>query len=635
MKLLRYVVALLVLLPACNWKPPPTDCRTTGCELGLVCEEEDGIWRCVPATEPEPPISMLLRNNGTGQLVDLDGKSVDPFVAPIPCCRPSFLTTGRRAAMIMTEGIEILTGWPMPFKKEYRDYVEEITGGKANFYVGRPGPWFADETAEPEWIEWGGAYVRLNNGQADLSMFNEPFWVESHRRARNTCLEGSWILMGAMDKWWYRHGNDSDKANPMRPEWNVQSYDFRVGKGKIIPGSLRDLYLEKFVETYGPLPCILWEDGNEIAVGPYDDEFTLSMRDRIRHHEQTVGGGLVHLFGSEGPASVAADRVDMVIRHQQVSIPAPINNKPSMVNEYNPSPPFSAARMFQMYCNAVRAGTYTFIWRHDMEQAEYENALRLIAGGCGPAPPPTGCSFPQGLDDRITLAPNNGANPGDHIVELDLAMARVTGCVVRQEPCLIGMTADQFFEATCVELRAQGYCCGRHNNMPPGASDQISVKAEDFCDGGIHENYRIVTPREDAVRWSRQAKLHAWNVDCPRDPGVCGTPTPPPLHHFRGPAEKPCSGSQCCDATPYVCDQAYCRVVGFTDGRRCCAVRAEGFEDREACEHLVLGGDAAWASSTGSIERCNENHLRAKCPRGCAWIQVCDAPGTICNRKTF
>ena len=118
-------------------------------------------------------------------------------------------------------------------------------------------------------------------------------------------------------------------------------------------------------------------------------------------------------------------------------------------------------------------------------------------------------------------------------------------------------------------------------------------------------------------------------------PSACGAPTPPSLHHFRGPAEKPCSCSQCCDSTPYVCDRAYCRTIGFTDGRGCCAVRTDGSADRVACEHLVIGGDAAWTSSTGQVELCNENHLRAKCPGGCAWIEVSNVSGTVRNRKTF
>ena len=550
---------------------------------------------------------MLLRNNGTGQLVDLDGKPVEPFVGPIPCCRASFLTTTRRAATIMVEGVEILTGWPMPFKKEYRDHVEGITGGKANFYVGRPGPWFAGETAEPEWVEWGGAYVRLENGQADLSMFNEPFWVESTRRARNTCLDVSWILMGAFDKWWYRHGNDPDKANPMRPQWNVQAYDFRIGKGAIVPGSFRDLYLQKFVASYGPLPCILWEDGNEIGVGPFDDEFTLSMRDRIRHHEQTVGGGLVHLFGTQaGRDSVERDRVDMVIRHQQTSIAAPIHNKPSFVSEYNPKPAFSAARMFQMYCDATAAGTYTFSWRHSMEQAEYENALRLIAGGCGIVPPTPGCKDVEAKLESV------GDCKGETFRTEVKSATDALGDLSGRDP-----QANLKTLAAKIREQTPGLCAF-------GGIEAVFIQRPDakwvenhavfFGDGG----------------WSGSGFGKVIGCHREKTAAACGDPSPGLVVkaglHLTG--RKP---QRTYDSRLLVGPRSYCDAAGFT-GRNTCPVRPEGHPEREACEELI--GDPAWGNSHGTCDYFgNLNPYRYRCwPDAVgATLQVCDKTGAACD----
>jgi hypothetical protein len=44
------------------------------------------------------------------------------------------------------------------------------------------------------------------------------------------------------------------------------------------------------------------------------------------------------------------------------------------------------------------------------------------------------------------------------------------------------------------------------------------------------------------------------------------------------------------DSTPLVGPDAdYCRIVGFTDGRRFCPVRPEGHPERFACEQMISG----------------------------------------------
>ena len=64
----------------------------------------------------------------------------------------------------------------------------------------------------------------------------------------------------------------------------------------------------------------------------------------------------------------------------------------------------------------------------------------------------------------------------------------------------------------------------------------------------------------------------------------CGNPLPGPIGrvdakvHIRGPNQITL------DSTPLVGpDAAYCAQVGFTDGRRFCAVRPEGHPERFAC----------------------------------------------------
>ena len=54
------------------------------------------------------------------------------------------------------------------------------------------------------------------------------------------------------------------------------------------------------------------------------------------------------------------------------------------------------------------------------------------------------------------------------------------------------------------------------------------------------------------------------------------------------------------DCTPQICNSAYCRQAGWTDGRSCCAVRQEGDPTREACELKAMGGKIQWRFSEQS-----------------------------------
>ena len=632
MKLLSFFIVLLALLPACNGiKPPPVDCRTTGCDPGFVCEEKGDVWRCVPVPETEPPIAMLLRNSGDGRFANLDGVLVD-LLAEIPCCVPvvsalEALDGLRVASEIVVDGERIVVGWPCAIRQVFRDWAEEKTAGKVNMYHCRLGPFFADATAESDWIGIGGAYLRVPDGRADLTRFNPAFWDLVYDDTHGAGMEGSYVEVSFLDRWWYKQ-NPAIRPNPMRPEWNIQEYDFNVGHNAIEPGSFRDQWLLQVVcrpdnpkKALGRLPNIIFEDGNEVGLGGYDPVYTFSMRERVRVHEAACSVP-VHLFGTNANKPAAeAGPVDYVSRHQGNPIPSPITGKPSYVNEYNPRPPFTPAQVQQKFCAAKGSRTYFAHWFHGQTQPQIEETMRLLAAGCGPAPPPpTGCTFPQGLDDRITKAPRN---PGEHIEKLDLAMAAVTGCAVRQEPCPVNVHVDVWFAQVCAELRRQGMCCGRHDNIPPGASDQISVKATDFCDGGIHENYRIINPREDGVRWGASAKLDAWNVVCPI--GLCTNPDPTGLeaqfvlkpHH------------QDWDSTYRVKSFEYCTAAGFTN-RTWCPLRPEGASDREVCERKHIGTQKWWCD--GQPIESNDNPAQARCH---GHVRTCTESESVCSEADW
>jgi hypothetical protein len=76
----------------------------------------------------------------------------------------------------------------------------------------------------------------------------------------------------------------------------------------------------------------------------------------------------------------------------------------------------------------------------------------------------------------------------------------------------------------------------------------------------------------------------------PTSGGKCGQPLPGEVSRMNAKVHIRGANRWTLDVTPLVGpDGAYCREIGFTDGRLFCPVRPEGAPDREACEAQVVG----------------------------------------------
>ncbi len=80
------------------------------------------------------------------------------------------------------------------------------------------------------------------------------------------------------------------------------------------------------------------------------------------------------------------------------------------------------------------------------------------------------------------------------------------------------------------------------------------------------------------------------------DPGIppagsgCGEPYPPPLASINVKLHVKAPEYFTLDSTPLVGpSSAYCREIGYTDGRQYCPVRLERDPERVACEAWVMG----------------------------------------------
>jgi hypothetical protein len=131
---------------------------------------------------------------------------------------------------------------------------------------------------------------------------------------------------------------------------------------------------------------------------------------------------------------------------------------------------------------------------------------------------------------------------------------------------------------------------------------------------------------------------------------ACGDPTPPPVSrvnvkvHLRQPSR------MVLDSTPLVGpDVAYCRLIGYTDGRSFCPVRPEGDPERESCEATLVGRAAdtgrfgpTWSANgracdgsavDGSCQNHPDNQYLAFA-YGSGRFQACTAGG-VCGEVTL
>jgi hypothetical protein len=214
-----------------------------------------------------------------------------------------------------------------------------------------------------------------------------------------------------------------------------------------------------------------------------------------------------------------------------------------------------------------------------------------------------------------------------------------------------GKDALQSLDALGAYMRARGYCAGR-------SVDSVAVLAPDE----LWEEYHAVYFGNGCWVTGPGAYKNAWPfngdnpgggtqppppVEPPTPPpnppttDACGTPEPPPLDRWKAHRV----GSRY-TATPLVYSPGgeFCRSIGLLNpdgvsGRQHCPPRAEGHPERVPCERQIIGApgppsDPVWTWDAPVSCWVEDNPFNFKCQGGVAptWVQVCNAPGTICKR---
>ena len=255
------------------------------------------------------------------------------------------------------------------------------------------------------------------------------------------------------------------------------------------------------------------------------------------------------------------------------------------------------------------------------------------------------CIFPQGVPDEDFTERGTTSVLGNQV---NAAMERLTACSAGTN-CDAGPSADEFFDAVTAELRATGLCAGRHDDTPPGASDEIAVATE--CTG-TWESYHIYNYGGSKVVWSPNAARPAYTIDpshCVSSPGPQPTPTPPPPGECPQPHPnvaktqfKSAEKVSHLDTTwitvgqPDFCASiGYCCMPGTGVNNECgspgciprggCPVRGDGSPLRPVCEAELC--DQKWECNGEPVDGWRGNSAQTDC-RG-HWKTYCANAPTV------
>jgi hypothetical protein len=151
---------------------------------------------------------------------------------------------------------------------------------------------------------------------------------------------------------------------------------------------------------------------------------------------------------------------------------------------------------------------------------------------------------------------------------------------------------EGYLDTLVANLRRLSACAER--DADSGGQRRVLVKtSNDFSEGydPISSSGFMRRARNGYAKTCSPAAFpFARTADMPPIGSGCGVPYPPPISRFNCKEHLRAPEFYTVDATPIVGPNSeYCARVGFTDGRSLCPVRAEGWEDREACENWRVG----------------------------------------------
>lgn len=317
-----------------------------------------------PSPTPSPFYPMsLLRRQGP-RFVNDDGPV--SLLGCIACCG------GPPWPRSIDGGIAMPLELMRPIARASIDFMEKCAAHGGLYTEWRNGPNIGDENIPggPDY----DAYCKMPDGRYDLTCWNSEFWDSGDDRLKEIArLFGGYVGEEVLDNWKFRK-----RLTPYERGRNIQGFDGGSPAIKASePRGWHRQWIRKMVKEWGDNVNVIWLEGNEDFTPPGISLAWAEGMARIIHEAEAEYGYPRHLVCSNAQTDEIerSPEIDCVIRHQDVHIPAPIRNKPSMMNETNPH---SCEQFKREGDLAQLAGTFWQLWMSGMSHQEYQCSLNVL-----------------------------------------------------------------------------------------------------------------------------------------------------------------------------------------------------------------------------------------------------------------
>ncbi len=277
--------------------------------------------------------------------------------------------------------MEVPTWWPSSGER-FQAYTHEK--GLSNAWIFRFGP-YKRRAEEPEYMEIGGPFL-------DGTTTPNPAWYARQRQMVWNAygLEG-YAFIVPFDSWGFKHSQWGDVDYIEMPKADIDAF------GHTWTPAMQT-HLEAVAENFTCFGNLIVELDNEgDQVDGYDPEFYRTMLRQWRAAEQKFPCELpdgskvpfVHIVGTSVPELLG--EVDYTITHARAPV-SPVAGRWRIKDEHNPAfDPTTEAAYFK---NARDQGLEFGLWRDDMEDAAFEETMRLRKEIASGGPPASACPMP-------------------------------------------------------------------------------------------------------------------------------------------------------------------------------------------------------------------------------------------------
>ena len=269
-------------------------------------------------------------------------------------------------AIVCCRGAKQL-GWPLITNAA----LQQIADNGGNYTHIRLGPFTDNEGAEFV------AYRPVANGKQDLKFWNPPFWTKVRATIEKARSLGIYTEVDLIDAWIL----EQPELTPWSKNNNVNGVDDALCANlSRAPNPLYERWLRKVVAETGEYDNVIYQIGNETfdckskgSSIAYEIGVANIVRDEL---EQRGFSSKLIGTNSHNDAIENHPLIDYISEHYET---APIRRSKPTVNNEQASSWVTVSNFENELREAYRKGTYFQLWRGDLNDSQYREALNKLS----------------------------------------------------------------------------------------------------------------------------------------------------------------------------------------------------------------------------------------------------------------